>query len=67
MIKNIKGCKISKKLPNANIYVRHFSGAKVHCMKHHLKPSLKENPDHFVLHVGTDDLDSERSSDLIAK
>ena len=65
MIKNIKGWEISKKLQNVNS--RHFSGAKVRCMKDYLKPSLRENPDHFVLHVGTDDLDSDRSPDLIAK
>ena len=67
ILKNIKGWEISKKLQNANVYVRHFSGAKVRCMKDYLKPSLKENPDHFVLHVGTNDLDSDRSPDLIIK
>ena len=67
MIKNIKGWEISKKLQNANVYVRHFSGAKVRCMKDYLKPSLRENPDHFVLHVGTNDLDCDRSPDLTAK
>ena len=67
IIKNIKGWEISRKLQNANAYVRHFLGAKVHCMKDYLKPSLRENPDHFVLHVGTNDLDSDRSPDLIAK
>ena len=67
MIKNIKGWEISKKLQNANVYVRHFSGAKVRCMKDYLKPSLKENPDHFVLHVGTNDLDSDRLPELTAK
>ena len=65
--KNIKGWEISKKLQNANVSVRHFSGAKVRCMKDYLKPSLRENPDHFVLHVGTNDLDSDRSPDLMAE
>ena len=67
MIKNIKGWETSKKLENANVYVRHFSGAKVRCMKNYLKPSLRENTDHFVLHVGTNELGSHRSPDLIAK
>ena len=66
-IKKIKGWKISKKLQNGNVYLRHFSGAKVRCMKDYLKPPLRENPDHFVLHVGTNDLDSDGSPDLIAK
>ena len=67
MIENIKGWEISKKLHDTNVYVKHFSGAKVRCMKNYLNPSLRENPDHFVLHAGTNDLDSDRSPDLIAK
>ena len=67
MIKNIKEWEISKKLQNANVYVRHFSEAKVRCMQDSLKPSLRENPDHFVLYVGTNDLDFHRSPALIAK
>ena len=67
MIKNIKGWEISKKLQNGNVYVKHFSGAKVRCMKDYLKPSLRENPDHFVLYFGTYDLDSDRSLDLNEK
>ena len=36
-------------------------------MKDYMKPSLGENPDHFILHVGTNDLNSERSPELISK
>ena len=32
-----------------------------------MKPSLRENPDHFVLHIGTNDLNTDRSPELIAK
>ena len=67
MIKNRKGWEMSKKLKNANVYVRHFAGAKVRCMKDHIKPTLREKPNHIVLHVGTNDLVSDRLLDLIAK
>ena len=67
MIKNIKEWEISKNLQNTNVYVTHFSGAKASCMKDYLKPFLRENSYHFVLHVGTNDLDSDSSPDLIAK
>ena len=67
MIKNLKGWKMSKKLKNANVYVKHFAGAKVRYMKDHIKPSLREKRDHIVLHVGTNDLVSDRPPDLIAK
>ena len=36
-------------------------------MKDYMKPSLRENPDHFLLQVGTNDLNTERSPELIAK
>ena len=34
-------------------------------MKDYVKPSLTENPEHFILHIWTNDLDSERSPELI--
>ena len=67
MVKNLKGWKMSKKLKIANVYVRYFAGAKVRCMKDHIKPTLIEKLDHIVLHVGTNDLVSDRPPDLIAK
>ena len=45
-------------------FIRHL---RVRCMKDYLKLSLRKNPDHFVLHVGTNDLDSDRSPNLITK
>ena len=36
-------------------------------MKDHMKPLMREKPDHAILHVGTNDLNSDRPSDLIAK
>ena len=36
-------------------------------MKDYMKPSLRQNSDHFILHVGTNDLNTERSPEFIAK
>ena len=47
--------------------MKQFSGAKTKCMKDYMKPSLGENPDHSLLQVGTNDLNTERSPELIAK
>ena len=66
-MKNLKVWEMSKKLKNANVYVRGFAGAKVRCMKDRIKPSLREKPDHIVVHVGINDLVSDRPPDLIAK
>ena len=36
-------------------------------MKDYMKPSLRSTPNHFILHVGTNDLNSSRTSGVIAK
>ena len=36
-------------------------------MKDHKKQSLRENPDHSVLHIRKNDLKSDRSPELLAK
>ena len=36
-------------------------------MKDYIKPSQRENSDHYILHVGTNDLCLDRSPELIAK
>ena len=57
MIKHVNGWDISKQLPRkCKVYVKSFSGAKVRCMKDYAKPSIRENPDHVILHIGTNDL-----------
>ena len=49
------------------MYVIHFSGARAKCMNDYLKPSLREDDDHFIVHIGTNDLTAEHSPELIAK
>ena len=50
------------------VYVRSFSSAKVKCTKDYVKPCIREyNPGHVIIHVSTNELDSERQADMIAK
>ena len=68
MVKHVNGREISQKLQgNCKVYVKHFSGAKTKCMKDYMKPSQRENSDHYISHVGTNDLCLDRSPELIAK
>ena len=68
MIKHVNVWEISRKLQgNCKVYVKHFSGANTKCMKDYTKPSQRENSDHYILHVGTNDLCLDRSPELIAK
>ena len=36
-------------------------------MKDYMKPSLRKNPDYFILQVGTSDLNTERPPELMSK
>ena len=47
--------------------MKQFSEARAKYMKDYMKPSLRENLDHFILHVDTNDLSTERSPKIIAK
>ena len=47
--------------------MKHSSGAKTKCLKDYSKPSQRENSDHYILHVGTNDLGLDRSPELITK
>ena len=56
----------SKRLQSdCKVYVKQFSGARAKCMKDYKK--LRENPDHFILYVSSNDLITERSPELTAK
>ena len=62
MTKLINGWEMAKKIQsNCKIYVKTFSGATVSCIEDYMKPFLRNSPDHFILHVGTNELSSERS------
>ena len=69
IFKHTKGWEISNKLKNEHkFFVRSFSSAKVKCMKDYVKPCIRENePDHIILHVGTNNLSSEQSAERIAR
>ena len=66
MIKHANGFETLKKLENCKVLVGSFSGSKVRCMKDDMKPSVREKPDYIMLHIRTNDLNSDREPDLIA-
>ena len=48
VIKHVNGYDIARNLDKCKVFVKRFSGAKARCPKDHMKPSLRENPEHFV-------------------
>ena len=69
MTKKLNGYLLTKKIRHKHLVkVRSFSGAKISCMTDHVKPTLRDiNPDHIVLHAGTNDLRTENTASQIAK
>ena len=47
--------------------MRIFPGATTPCIIDYMKPWIRTKPNHFVLHVGTNDLNLSRPPDEIAK
>ena len=67
IIKHVKGYTISSSLDNYKVYVKDFPGARVRCMQDYVRPALRENPDHIIIHVGTNDLASNTPAKKVAE
>ena len=69
MIKKLNGYLLTKKIKHKHLVkVRAFSGAKVSCMRDYANPTLRDiNPEHIILHVGTNDLTSEKTASQISR
>ena len=58
---------MEKLKPECKVFVRNFPGATTQCMADYMKSSIRAKPNHFILHLGTNDLSSNRPPDEIAK
>ena len=67
IIKNINGYELSNQVEKGKIYVESYSGSKIRCMEDHAKPTSRTDPDHIILHVGTNNLPTRKNTDEIAK
>ena len=67
MIKKGNGFYLTKIIKHKFLVkVRPFSSAKTRCMYDHAKPTIRKlNPEHNILYVGTNDLNSEKKSQSI--
>ena len=65
MLKHLNGWEMSKKVKiDCKIFVKHF-GVTANCMEDYMKPSLRKDPNHIILHVGTKDLILDRTLQYI--
>ena len=65
MVKDIYGWELSYNYENA--VVKQFSGSTKEDMMKYIKPPLKCNPDHLIIHVGTSDLRSDQDRETIVR
>ena len=49
------------------MHVKNFPSASVKCMQDNVKPSLRENPHHLIIHVGTNGISTNKRPEQIAK
>ena len=68
MVKKVNGFFLTKDINHkCLVKVRSFSSAKTRCMHDHVKPTIRDfDPEHIILHVGTNDLNSEKTASQIA-
>ena len=67
MLKHVNGWEMSEKVKSdCKIFVKHFSGSTTNCLDDYMKPSLRKDLIHTMLHVGTNDLILNGTSQDIA-
>ena len=69
IVKHIQDWEITKKRDKKQeVYVRQFSSSQVSCMKDYVRQLIRENnPDHIIFNVGTNDVSSEKTPQVIAQ
>ena len=67
MFSHVDGLKMHKSLKRKhNITVKAFGGSTIKHMEHYSKPPLERNPELVILHIGTNDIKSNKSPSEIA-
>jgi hypothetical protein len=64
MLKHLNPRKIQHELDH-KVTIKTFPGAGVDEMIHYVRPTLQKKPNHVVLHVGTNDLQTKSPDALI--
>ena len=66
MLKHLNGWEMLKiDKSNCKIFLKHSSGATINCIEDYMKSSLQKDPNPIILHVGTNDLILDRTSETL--
>ena len=67
IVKNVCGNAITKRVKHRkHVVVKYFSGAKIDDTKHYVKRTQEKQLAQIIVHIGTNDLSSNKNSDEIA-
>ena len=61
IVKSITGYDFSHSLENCKVHMNSFPGAMLKCMQDYVRPPLRENPHHLIIHVGTNDISTKKT------
>ena len=64
---NVRGYGLSHPLENCKVHVKNFPGARVECMQDYVKLSLRENPHHLIILLGTNDISTNKQLEQIVE
>ena len=68
MLKCVSGTKLSRDTEKREkIEVKVFPGVTTNCSKHYIQPRIPKKPDRFVIHYGTNNLNSKDTPGKIVK
>ena len=65
IIKNVNGYDVTGKTEQCRVYIRPSLDAKVRFMEDYIKPVIRDNPDHVIFHIVTNDVPSDKSAEDI--
>lgn len=65
IVQNVHGWDLAS--ADRSVAVKSFSGSRIDDMKDYLKPLLRREPQQIILHVGTNDIKSDKSPDLLVQ
>ena len=58
---------MSPKATKCKFIIKSFYGSKIKDTNDYIKPALRDDPNHFILHIGTNDItNTSKSEELIA-
>ena len=66
LTRDIRGKKLAERVKNQKVFVKTYGGAKIGDMKYHAIPSMEYQPNHVILHVGTNEVRTKITAEDIA-